>query len=124
MVYWISSCTTLDIAYLSIKELHCASFAHIRREHTMVGRTKDEWSFGYDDLERITGLPRDTCIQHRVRGQFDPEKLETVVYYLLRHAKQDIREELVLSLVRRVSEASIGKVLPGKKNIGKKKKKA
>lgn len=47
--------------------------------------------FTYDDLVRITGLDRKTVWKHHDRGYFDPEKLETVVMYLIRRASKDIR---------------------------------
>jgi hypothetical protein len=94
-----------------------------------VGRPRGQFTFDYEDLERVTGLPRDTCMQHRVRGQFDPEQLETVLLYIMRHAKEGLREQLALSLIRRSSESKVGHVLPGKlgvnrKSVPKKKKKA
>jgi hypothetical protein len=56
-----------------------------------------EWTI--EDLVQLTGLPPNTLRQYQVRGEFNPNKLASVVLFLARWGKQDLRETLVRSSV-------------------------
>lgn len=52
-------------------------------------------SWHYDDLIRLTGKTRNTLYQHVARGTFEPENLESVIYWVARHAKLDVKRRIL-----------------------------
>lgn len=49
----------------------------------------------YDDLVKLTGKARNTIYQHVARGSFDPEDLFSVVVWLARHAKPQLKRRMI-----------------------------
>lgn len=68
----------------------------------MAGRTPEEFRYSYATLARLTGMTYDTVCQHRSRGNFDPAKLETVLIWLARHGKKDLRHRMIHAALDRL----------------------
>jgi hypothetical protein len=76
--------------------------------------------FNYLDIQRCTGLPKNTIFQHVTRGLLNPGKLESVVVYLARRGNAKLRQEIVeAALLRTHEEDEVG--VPKKKRPPKKK---
>lgn len=54
-----------------------------------------EYTFTYGDLARATGSARNTISQHRARGHFDPESIESVAIYLARYGCDDLKRAML-----------------------------
>jgi hypothetical protein len=57
---------------------------------------------------RCTGLSLNTIQQHVTRGKFDPERLESVILYLAKHAADHFRQSIVTAAIKRDQEESVG----------------
>ena len=65
------------------------------------GRPPAEWTYNPATLAKLTGLSIDAIWQHRTRGTFDPDDLESVMLWLARHGRMDLRLKMVTSAVSR-----------------------
>ena len=61
----------------------------------------DQWIFNYEDLVELTGLKHNTIYQHRARGNFDPDDIWSVMLWLARHARPELRNQLVMHAIAR-----------------------
>lgn len=62
------------------------------------------WTYNYHDIARITGQSVDAVYQHKSRGKFDPDKLETVLIYLAEYAIPTIQDDIVEVAIRGARE--------------------
>jgi hypothetical protein len=68
-------------------------------------RPPQEWSFGYTDLQECCELTLENLYQFRTRQDFDPENFESVVLFVARHGKLDLRRRMVdYMLTRELTE--------------------
>jgi hypothetical protein len=58
--------------------------------------------YNYATLARLTGMNYDAVCQHRSRGNFDPNDLASVLVWLGRHAKKDLRQRLLHAALDRI----------------------
>jgi len=84
--------------------------------------TPQEWSYGYDDLARCTGLTRNAVVKHRSRGHVDPESLESVAVYLARYGRDDLKRAMLDAIAWRQLPKDPGGWKAAKKRKGKGKK--
>jgi len=49
----------------------------------------------YQDLEQLTGKAMNTLYQHCRRGSFDPASLESVIYFVARHATPEVKRNIL-----------------------------
>jgi hypothetical protein len=73
------------------------------------------WTYNYTDLMRATGLTKDAIHHHKARGKFDPDRLETVVIYLARHAADHLRQRIIDAAILRDRETAVGVIPPVKR---------
>jgi hypothetical protein len=66
-----------------------------------MARTYEEYSFGYKDLQELTGLSLDNLYQFKTRGDFDPESLGSVFLFLCRHARLELRKQAIDYMLNR-----------------------
>lgn len=61
-----------------------------------MGRPPLQWTFNYEDLSRLTGKPVSTIQRSKSRpGGFDPDNLESVLLWLARNARPDLKVALL-----------------------------
>jgi len=48
----------------------------------------------YETLAALTGQTIDVIRQHRMRGKFDPERLETILIYMSRYSLPELRRAM------------------------------
>lgn len=65
-----------------------------RRANRSAGEP-ESFFFTYDDIEALTGKARNSLYQHCRRGSFDPNSLESVCYFIARHAKPKVKTKLL-----------------------------
>ena len=53
------------------------------------------FQFGYTDLHKITGMWLKAIYQHKTRGNFDPENLESIVCWVIRHGTEEFRDKIL-----------------------------
>lgn len=58
-------------------------------------RHPEDWTYNYQVLSRITGLPPNTIQQHKVRGKLNPRDLESVLLYMAEYARDKLRAKIV-----------------------------
>lgn len=78
-----------------------------REERGSRGQTmaiKEEWAYDFETLARITGLKRNTLVQFRRRGLFDPARLESVLLFIARYGPRELRIDLVTQALSKESE--------------------
>lgn len=56
---------------------------------------KDPHGWTYDDLHEITGLSLAAIYQHKARMSFDPDNLLSVVIWVARHAKREVKQQII-----------------------------
>lgn len=54
-----------------------------------------EWTFGYVDLAKLTGMGTNAIMQQVSRGNLDPGSLESLLLWLSRHARPSLRRRLI-----------------------------
>lgn len=59
------------------------------------------FTYNYEDLQTLTGMELKALYQHKTRGNFDPENLESVLIWLARHAREDVRQRMVAYAISR-----------------------
>ena len=59
-----------------------------------LGEQEQHW-WTYDDLVRLTGKTRNTIYKHVDRGTIDPGKLESVLYWVARNGKPEVKRKLL-----------------------------
>ena len=70
----------------------------------MTGRTPLAWSYGYEDLMRLTAMDQNTVQQAASRGRrkiasgFDPESFESVVRWVFRNATDEFKIGLMTEM--------------------------
>ena len=82
-----------------------------------------QWSFDYSDIMKATGLSQNLVQQHRKRGKFNPEDFDSLVIYLAKHARPELRMAILeASLLRDSAEVTPGtfkkKKAEKKKRVG------
>jgi hypothetical protein len=60
-----------------------------------------EWSYGYEDLMRATGLSRTAIVKHCTSGYFVPEDIASVAIYLSRYASEEVKRKMIENIVWR-----------------------
>lgn len=61
------------------------------------GRPPISWSFNYHDLARISGKSLNAVQRQRTReGGFDPENFESVLFWCVRNARPELKQELLI----------------------------
>lgn len=68
-------------------------------------RDFSEYVFTYETLGKLTGLDQHTIRQHRSRGKFDPEHLESVVVYVARYAVPELQRAILDYMLDRTGTA-------------------
>ncbi len=58
------------------------------------------FTYGYLDLAKLTNMATDTVYQHASRGEFDPERIDTVMLWLAKHGSDKLRIALMHALIR------------------------
>lgn len=89
-----------------------------------MGRPEVSWSFNYEDLARISGKSVNAVQRQRTReGGFDPENLESVMFWCARNARPELKQELLIyGLSYHLTERSESE-RPAKRKAAKKSKK-
>lgn len=60
------------------------------------GRPPIQWTFNYEDLARLSDKSVPTIQRSKNRpGGFDPENLESVLLWLARNARPDLKQKIV-----------------------------
>ena len=59
-----------------------------------MGKTHES-VFGYEDIMELTGLSKNTLYQYRVRMQFDPDDLRSIVLFVARHGTPELRRDIL-----------------------------
>jgi hypothetical protein len=57
--------------------------------------------FSYADLATAIGGAKNTVVKHVARGYVDTSDLESLVVYLARYGRLDLREKMVGAMLRR-----------------------
>lgn len=65
-----------------------------RKARRSMGESEDH-SYTYQDLSRLTGKKLNTIYQHVARGTFDPNDLGSVVKWVARHGKKNVKREIL-----------------------------
>ena len=60
------------------------------------GRPVMQWTFTYQDLCDLTGMSLNTVQTHRKRNNFDPDNLESVLVWLARNAKPELKARMFM----------------------------
>lgn len=87
----------------------------------MAGRKEMTWTYGYEDLAKLTGRQANAIHQAASRGTrgvasgFNPESFESVVRWVFRNATDDFKIKLL-------AEMNFFRTEPGLKRITKPKK--
>ena len=56
---------------------------------------QEKHSFCYDDLLALTDMKRNALYRHVYRGTLDPEKIESVLYWVARHGTTAVKRKLL-----------------------------
>lgn len=56
---------------------------------------QEKHTYTYDDLLALTEMKRNTLYRHVSRGTIDPEKLESVLYWVARHGTSTVKRKLL-----------------------------
>jgi hypothetical protein len=54
-----------------------------------------EWTFGYADIAKLTGLSNNAIHQAVARGTLEPGSLESLLIWMSRQAKPSVRHKMV-----------------------------
>ena len=60
-----------------------------------------EFTFGYKDLGKLSGMALNSVQQHTRRGTLDPSDLRSVLIWLARHGKLNLRRQIVYAALSR-----------------------
>jgi hypothetical protein len=60
-----------------------------------MGKKPFEWTFGYVDISKLTGLGNNAISQHVARGNLDPGNLESLLVWMSRQAKPALKRKML-----------------------------
>ena len=69
-----------------------------------MARPAIEFLYGYEDIRKLTNLTYANIKSHKKRGSFDPADLRSVVLFLARHGKLELRKAIVEHALMREKE--------------------
>jgi hypothetical protein len=60
-----------------------------------MARPITQYSYNYEDIKKLTDLSRNMIHQYVTRGDLDPYNLESLVLFLARHGKDDLKLRMI-----------------------------
>jgi|GEM_PF-5559577 len=81
-------------------------------------RPQQQFTFNYETLMELTGLAQNALVKHRTRGNFDPERLDTVLLFIARHGTPELRMALIEHAIFRELPKPLPKVKRAAKTKG------
>ena len=65
-------------------------------KETQMGRPAENWTYNYKDIEKLVAKSSINMVhQAKSRGYFDPNDFKSVIFWIARHAKPEIKRELL-----------------------------
>lgn len=84
-----------------------------------MARTPTQWSFDYEDLQKLTGLSGEAVRQAKSREEFNPDDLGSVILWIGRHGNMDLRRDLMEAMLMRQYPKTKGGAESSRKASGK-----
>ena len=66
-----------------------------------MARPPQNFYYTFEDLRKLTGLTMDAIYQHKARGDVEPASIESVVKFVARYGRLELKREILENMLLR-----------------------